>query len=146
MMKNPRVLMCQFPRALVFGMLVLAALTTTVSASGKRSAVLIESQIEGYRELTLEEFEKQSLHYAGSTLKWHVFMRVDTFSGGGMPTDQLSVYKVDAGSVSIANGWKLHFSEREISPRDCPQAKPATDGSRKWFVPTHASARERCGT
>ncbi|CAA7620380.1 hypothetical protein MCP1_290023 [Candidatus Terasakiella magnetica] len=126
--------------------MLLTAATSPVSASGQRSTVLTESQIESFGQLTPEEFAKQSLSYAGSTSKWHVFMRVDTFSGGGMPMDRLSSYKVDVGDVTIVDGWTLRFSGQEIRPQNCPQVQPIVGEPRKWLVSGHASVRERCGT
>jgi tol-pal system protein YbgF len=131
-------------RALTFGVLTLAAAASTASASGQRSTELTESLIESFAELTPEEFAQQSLHYVGSTLKWHVMMRVDTSVGGGRPSDRLSAYKVDANAVTIVNGWGIHFSDRQIYPRDCPTLQPASDAPRKWIVPANDVVRQSC--
>ena len=131
---------------LVASTLTLGVFPSAAHASGQRGTVLTEAKIEGFEELLPDAFAQQSLHYAGSTAKWHVFMRVDTSTGGGMPFDHLSTYKVAVKAIEVVNGWTIRFSDRTIEANDCPYARPSKSAPVKWMVPAEPEARERCGT
>ena len=130
---------------LAISAVLLGAFTSRARASGQRGAVLSEKIVETFTTLSAAELGKRSLNYVGSTSRWHVFMRVDTAVGGGMPFDHLSTYKVDARTVTLTNGWQIRFSDRTIQARDCPRAIRGK-GAATWSVPAGAAVRRRCGT
>lgn len=126
--------------------LTLGTLPSEARASGERGTVLTEAKIEGFEELLLDVFTQRVLHYVGSTAKWHVFMRVETSTGGGMPFDHLSTFKLSVKAIEVVNGWTIRFSDRTINARDCPQPHPTKSTPIRWMVSAEPETRERCGT
>lgn len=125
----------------------LALFASSASASGQRGTALTPEGIEGFQELTATKLgAERGLHYAGSTDKWHVFMRVLTSTGGGMPFDHLDTYKVAVSAVTVANGWSIRFSDRIIEAANCPLLRRDASDPTKARVPSGEEARRRCGT
>ncbi len=131
---------------LVASIVTLGAIPSVGRASGERGTVLTEAKIEGFEELFLDVFTQRPLHYVGSTAKWHVFMRVETSTGGGMPFDHLSTFKLSVKAIEVVNGWIIRFSDRTIEAADCPYPRPTKSAPIKWMVPAEAETRARCGT
>jgi hypothetical protein len=121
--------------------LALWAIGPAALASGRRGTVLSAQVIENFAEVKLEQIG--SANYVGSTGKWHVFMRVLTSTGGGMPFDHLDTYRVSTDGVTITNSWTITFSDKFIYAANCPRLKKAGDA---YSVSADKEARERCGT
>lgn len=122
---------------------VLALLVAPVAlASGARGLVLTADSVDGFREATLDEVV--GFHYLGSTEAFHLFLRVERLSGGGMPSDNLVQRKVPVNpEVPISNGWSVAFADKYVEAQDCPTLM-ATSGS--YAVSADVELRARCGT
>lgn len=107
--------------------------------------MLTEASIETFTLLTAGELARGAVRYVGSTTKWHVFMRLETSSGPGMPFDHLSTYRVPVEAVTVSHGWTIRFSTATIEANDCPLLHHDPDPAQA-SVPGDPEVRERCGT
>ena len=117
-----------------------------VHASGRRGLVLTQASISKFQSVKAEMILNKRPRYIGSTAEWHLFMRVETSFGGGMPYSHLFTYKVAKKDLQVVHAWDIKVFDRYIEAQLCPEFRIVKGKSGQIEVPLKTSIRKQCGT
>ena len=132
--------------ALVFAVVLSLTMLPQAVASGSRGLNLTEESLQRFRSTSVDRLATHPLRYIGSTPEWHLFLLVETSTGGGMPFSHLELYRVPVADLTITNGWQANILGQYVAAHSCPsyEVDPDTPGALR--ISASAATRERCGT